>query len=156
MDTPEAEIGAELVGLTEAPIIGSGDLGWLALEKGQRIDAFLKPSPIHALSALLVATGAEKSMAMEAAYSLTHGGSAEAFVWEELAGCRVFAFEDSAKGLRSAGQAQEKLSEIQVPIELDLIGVSQHPAKRRELEAVDARVFPDVNQAIRSTGIECD
>lgn len=149
-DTPEAEIGARLVGLEGIPIIGSGDLGWLALRDGVSSDAFLKPSPVHALSALAAALGRPKDEAMIAARDLIFEPRDEESCWRELDQARVIVFEDSARGLRSGLAAGEALKKIGVAIKIKPIGISQHPAKRAKLESVGARVFPQINQAIKA------
>ncbi|MFP3855201.1 MAG: hypothetical protein ACLFWD_13010 [Anaerolineales bacterium] len=149
-DTPEAEIGARLVGLEGVPIIGSGDLGWLALEKSVPSDTFLKPSPVHALSALAAALGRPKAEAMMAAWDLASEAPEPDSFWRGLDTAQVFVFEDSARGLRSGLSAVDSLKNIDVRINIELIGISQHPAKRAELEAVGARVYPDVNQAAQA------
>lgn len=147
MDPPEAQIGAELVGLGEAPIVGSGDLGWLALREGKRLYHFLKPSPVHALTALQRAVGADQERALLRALEVEQG-QADPEPWRPLTGSRVYAFEDSTKGLMSARGAVELLDQLGVSLELDLIGVSPHPSKQSELEKVTSHVYDDVNQPL--------
>ncbi len=149
VDPPEAQIGAELVGLGEVPIVGSGDLGWLALREGKRLYHFLKPSPVHALTALQRAAGVDQESALLRALAVDQG-QPDAETWRPFKGSRVFAFEDSAKGLVSARRAVELLVDLGIPVELELIGVSPHPSKQVELEKVTHRVFEDVNQALGS------
>ena len=53
--TPEAEMGAELVGLRSLPIASVGSLAWLGIELGLSEQGMIKPNPIHALLGLLMA-----------------------------------------------------------------------------------------------------
>lgn len=148
LDPPEAQIGAELVGLAQLPIVGSGDLGWLALREDQPLYHFLKPSPVHALAALQRALGAGQEQALlQALRRARQQDDAEA--WQPLAGSQVWAFEDSAKGLDSVQAAAENLAELGLPLELNLIGVSPHPDKRRELAKVAGQVHADLDRALQ-------
>jgi len=73
--TPEAEIGAQLAGLEQLPIVGSGSLSW-AVQKhksGRPLYSFLKPSPIHTLSALQLALGASLEQALTSSISFVDG-----------------------------------------------------------------------------------
>ncbi|MDX1600338.1 MAG: hypothetical protein R3191_02370 [Anaerolineales bacterium] len=147
IDPPEAQIGAELVGLPELPIVGSGDLGWLALREDQPLYHYLKPSPVHALAALQRAIDVPQEPALLRALEL-HRGSDDRAHWKPLSGAVVRAFEDSAKGLISVERARERLAQVDVHIEIELIGISPHPDKRTELKKTGAQVFDSLEQAI--------
>lgn len=147
LDPPEAQIGAELIGLPELPIVGSGDLGWLALRENRPLYHYLKPSPVHALAALQRALGVPQEPALLRALDLARG-VAERDHWQRLTGSRVRAFEDSAKGLISVRSAQERLADVEIHIQIDLVGVSPHPDKRTELGKTGASIFDNFEQAV--------
>lgn len=149
-DTPEAELGANLVGLEGLPLVGSGDMGWLADRLGRKQYAFLKPSPVHALTALQLALGQPKEEAILAAHSLAEGSDTSASVWEELNGAQVTVFEDSRRGMDSAMAARELLAENEVRIDLELAGVASNSAKVDELQGVGAAVYSSIEQALRA------
>ncbi|MEJ2562719.1 MAG: hypothetical protein P8Z42_08515, partial [Anaerolineales bacterium] len=69
-DTPEAELGLKLVGLEGVPMVGHGSLAWMAREHGLSMDALLKPSPVHVLTALRCALGESIESALRSAASL--------------------------------------------------------------------------------------
>jgi hypothetical protein len=76
--------------------------------------------------------------------------------WQALESCQVAVFEDSAKGLRSALSAQSILAKHGVHIHLQLFGISQNQSKQKELAALNAQLFPDVNGALRSVLNGCN
>lgn len=145
-DTPEAELGRALVGLDELPIVGTGDLGWLATTQGTDIGAYLKPSPVHALAGLARAAGIDRRSALEGALAVAEGSRIELF--DRLAGSQVYVFEDSAKGLVSASLAGSALSEIGIPMTVNPLGVTDLPAKRSRLNAHTLDIFPTLAEAL--------
>ncbi len=85
--TPEAEMGAALVGLENLPIIGLGSLLWLSQRRQAGPQAFVKPSPVHVLSALLLALGYPPQTCLEEAAALALDGTASP-IWKDLEGAR--------------------------------------------------------------------
>jgi phosphoglycolate phosphatase-like HAD superfamily hydrolase len=145
-DTPEAELGRRVVGLEPVPIIGSGGAGWLASLHGLDIEAYLKPSPVHALAALAVLSTGDQASALRAAHELFSGNRNPVF--NDLRNARVFVLEDSVKGLRSASKARDHLAEHGIDIDLVLLGVSPSGPKRERLEAYGVPVSDNVSQAL--------
>ncbi len=103
-DTPEAELGRDVVGLDPVPILGGGGMGWLATQHGVDVGAYMKPSPVHALAALALLTTGDQVQSLRAAHDLASGTPHPAF--DGLHGSQVFVFEDSVKGLESADIAR--------------------------------------------------
>lgn len=145
-DTPEAELGRALVGLDDLPIVGTGDLGWLASTQGADIGAYLKPSPVHALAGLARAAGIGQRVALEGALAIATGQLREPF--NRLAGAVVFVFEDSAKGLASASEAGSLLGETGVSVTVNLLGVTDLPAKRARLQTYAPDIYPTLAEAL--------
>jgi hypothetical protein len=57
-------------------------------------------------------------------------------------------FEDSPAGLRGGMLAASMIRDLGADVSLHLWGVSDHTEKQEALQAVGAKVFPDVNQAV--------
>ena len=176
--TPEAEQGTRVVNLPGLPIVGLGGLRWLAASRGlSDPEAFLKPSPVHALAALRAACGEPLTAALAAAATLVETDAAAlspaatpvetdaaalspaatpvetdapAPGWSALDGATAWVFEDSDWGLKSATDAANLLARHGVRLSLHLCGVAPQPAKQTRLQAAGARVFDDLPLALRT------
>jgi hypothetical protein len=148
--TPEAELGAELVGLKDIPIVGWGGITWLARQRNADEQKYAKPSPVHALAAMRVALGdGQETGFMEAADLVETGLVSPA--WQRLAGAQVYVFEDTPSGIKSLQDAREVLENKGIYIKTSYIGVSSKPVKKRALLASSAQVFPSLTQALEQS-----
>lgn len=146
---PEAELGAQRVGLSHLPLIGFGSLQWLAEELGNGAVAehFLKPSPVHGLAALGAALGGSESAAVRA------GEAAMRSEWlsplKELRAetGRVFVFEDSARSITGVREAVRLLGDQWSCVG---VGISAGGPKRVALTKVADRVYDSLNAALDS------
>jgi len=146
LSSPEAEIGAKLVGFENLPMLGSGMLAWFAVTQRQLPDhTFLKPNPVHALGLMQMILGQRPEAALVKATDLFLGKS-PASDWSELDGAKVVIFEDAAKGLKCGMAARDLLLQLGIKINLSLIGVTVNPDKRHALQGLADRIFPDINQ----------
>jgi hypothetical protein len=146
--TPEAEIGAQGLGLEMLPVVGMGGLAWLSNQYGTQLRAFTKPAPVHALAALRLALGdtLEEALTASARLALEDQGDDG---WTALRDAQVYVFEDTVLGLRSVYAAQEVLARRQIPIDVHPIGVTEREAKRRALEGASATVVPNLTAALQ-------
>jgi phosphoglycolate phosphatase-like HAD superfamily hydrolase len=146
--TPEAEMGAELVGLGTLPIIGYGELIWLASEIGGIAGQYSKPAYQHGLAAILSAAGwsVEESLIF-AGRSVSEMQEADL---EFLNGSSIKVFEDTPGGLIAVQRACELLSGLGFHVTANLIGIAEDVSKQEALLAYGAEVFPSVNQALAS------
>jgi hypothetical protein len=145
ISSPEAELGAQLIGLDRLPLLGSSMLAWYAQTCHELPrHTYFKPHPVHALALLSMCTGTPIRKALEHAVSLTNH-SGDVTHWSFLDQTRIFIFEDSVKGLESGLLAKELLSELGIHVELSLIGVSNQPVKRLALKKVADNVLSDIN-----------
>jgi beta-phosphoglucomutase-like phosphatase (HAD superfamily) len=152
--TPEAELGAALVGLEHVPLVGYGEMRWGAERFNLSLDQVRKPSPVHALAALRAALGADPLEAVEESVRLVHQGR-EKGNWWALAGAQVWVFEDTPAGLESGKAAQQVLAEEGVDVSLVPVGIARDEVKIAALEARGARVYPDLGSALSDlVGIE--
>jgi phosphoglycolate phosphatase-like HAD superfamily hydrolase len=148
---PEAEIALDLIGLADLPLATYGHLTWLAAQYNQRPDYFVKPSPVHALTAMAMAIGGSEREALETAYALVREGRLVAPL-SDLRGRRaeVHVFEDSARGIRGVREAARLLEQAGIHVDARAWGIADHPEKRRALESLDALTFANVDQAIQA------
>jgi beta-phosphoglucomutase-like phosphatase (HAD superfamily) len=144
--TPEAQLGRQLVGLESLPMVGSGELLWLADQTGDT-DPQFKPSPLHALAALLVAVGVEVKTALFSAYSLANG-SQPGPEWEPLRGAEINVFEDASSGIESTRSAAALLESHGLPNSVHAFGVTSSPQKKRALEERGVQVFTNLGDAL--------
>lgn len=149
---PEAQIGVEVAGLGEIPLLATSAFAQESAKRGLGSEALLKPSAVHTLATLRWALGAEQvtSLASAAALALDgHPGPG----WSELHRATVCVFEDSVLGLRSALDAQAALRHAGVHIDLRLYGIAVSEAKRKSLLGAGASVFPSLAAALVDCGI---
>ena len=143
--SPEAEMALELVGLPELPLIAFGRVHWLAEQTGAHPEAYLKPSPVQAIAALLAAVTGDERLSLEAAldpqrmYTLLSG-------FEQP--LEVHVFEDSAGGIQAVRQAAQALCEASIETRVHAWGVASHPEKAGALKQATSRVFPDIDAAL--------
>ena len=147
--TPEAELGAKAAGFNHFPVIGMGDMVWLSSQSGQSIHDFLKPSPVHTLAALLQARGISKKEALSSAANLAHKNLVDQ-EWQEFKGAKLYVFEDTTTGIRSALAAKELLRDHSIQVNLSLIGITTSRQKQASLSGVGAQVYPDLGQALET------
>jgi hypothetical protein len=150
---PEMELGLQAAGLPDLPAIGLGHLAWLAEQHHLLPHTYLKPSAVHSLAAMRRALGDPVEIAVERAAALSEQGQADNG-WRNLEGAKVIAFDDAAKGIRSAVAAQHVLEQNGIRVELRRIGVSPHALKARALQQAGARVYPNAEVALRGEVFE--
>ncbi len=145
--TPEAELGAELTGLKDIPIVGWGGLTWLAQQRETDQQTYVKPSPVHALAAMRVAMGDNQQAALMEAAALVETGEVGPD-WRRLEGAQVLIFEDTPGGIKSLQAAQETLEKIRISIRPSFFGIARNPVKRKALLASGTQVYPSFSQAL--------
>lgn len=150
--TPEAEFGARMSGLEDAPIAGYGGLIWIAKLRNLDPRTLGKPSPVHALAALRLAAGEGLASALKSSAQLALDEFDDGR-WGKLDGAQVMLFEDSANGMSSAMAAQEILAKINTHLNLTLFGVAANQEKQKSLQALRAEIVTSLPHAFRAAGI---
>ena len=150
--TPEAEIGAQLVGLDRLPIAGFGGLIWLSDTHGLGQEVYIKPSPVHALTALRLALGDSQENALETAAALAVDNQLDP-TWQQLQNAQVSVFEDTVGGLESLLAASLCLQTFDIRFEIQLFGISSNFQKRISLESVGACLYPTLSPALKAANI---
>jgi hypothetical protein len=147
--SPEAEQGAKLVGLENLPLVGYGDMTWLAEEYQLPVDQFRKPAPVHILAALLQAAGVSRREALRSAAGLVHQNQRKER-WKDLEGSDWFVLEDTSSGMISAARAASLLKEIGIRCRVHLIGIAPDSQKKGPLRDLGAEVFSDLKEALQA------
>lgn len=147
-DTPEAEMGLQVVDLEGLPVVGHGSFVWLSEKSDVEVEELIKPSPMHVLAAMRHALGDPLEEALLGSAELVLQGKTDS-IWRALDGADVYTFEDSVTGFQSARSAESVLSEMGIHLNLRLMGISHSQTKRVALERAGAtQVFEDLNQAL--------
>jgi hypothetical protein len=146
---PEAELGAELVGLSHLPLIGFGSFQWLAEELGNGVvsEHFLKPLPTHGLAAIAAALGGPESEAVRAGEAAKRGEWLSPLKELRAESGRVIVFEDTA---RSIGGVREAVSLLGGNWTCVGIGIAAGGPKREALSKVADRLYNSLNDALDS------
>lgn len=144
--TPEAELGAKLIGLDFLSNIGLGEMIWLANHNGEDVWTLLKPASQHALSAILAASGMPVQKALLEAHQIASGQSD--LDLSHLDGSSVYVFEDTPAGMVAVDNAKNVLMTRNVNIQVQKAGIANDSIKAEALEAQGARVFDSVGAAI--------
>jgi len=151
---PEAEVTLEKVGLAHWPVVGFGQLRWLAGERHAYSDAYLKPSPVHALAAMARTLGAVDEDALQSACRLFEEGRLTGALASFQEGeIDLHVFEDSASSLRGVEQAVDLLRGHGAEVALHPWGIGSSPLRRKALQRSGYPVFGNVGQALMEAGI---
>jgi hypothetical protein len=145
---PDAEMGSNLVGLAALPLVGKGEILWLAAHTGRQVELFSKPTWKHAMAAILVAIG----WPVEESLKFVGEQPAEwkTPVLRYLHNSKVTVFEDTPGGLVAVQEAGDLLNGMGLRVEVQKIGIAEEVAKQSALSAQGAAVYPDINQALAS------
>jgi hypothetical protein len=144
----EAELALELLGLMDLPLIGAGQMCWLAEGLGCADYKVLKPSPVQTLAAIGAANGMDARAALTAAGELVFQGRTEGF--SELPPLSIHVFEDSGGNVRSVYEAGRLLKTLGIQTGVSAWGIAEDPVKQQALTAARAVLAPDIRTAIHS------
>jgi len=144
----EAELALELLGLADLPLIGGGQMRWLAEELGCSVSRVLKPSPVQALAAIGMANGMDVQAALTSAGNLAFHGRAEGIAG--LPPLSIHVFEDSGGNVRSVYEAGRLLIAAGIETRVSAWGIADNTAKQQALQAAGATLVPDIRAALQS------
>ena len=143
---PDSKYAQKLTGLEQIPVAGYGEMNWLAKKFGGEAANYSKPSPIHALAAVLGSFGKESDACLLEAHAATKGEISEDIA--RLDGYEFTVFEDTPAGIMSAGAMGELLREHGLNVKVNKMGISASPLKREYLKAQGAQLFDSVDVAL--------
>lgn len=69
-------------------------------------------------------------------------------MWQEFHGAKIYVFEDTTTGMKSALIAKELLCENDIQIKLTLVGIATVKEKQESLFSLGAQEYPDLGQAL--------
>lgn len=145
---PDANMGALLVGLEDLPLVGYGEICWLAAQTGREVKNLSKPAWEHALAAILVASG----WSLER--SLTYVGKSlsewEKSDFQDLNSSTIIVFEDTLGGMIAVQEAVDLLNIMGLRVKVQKIGIAEEVSKQSALYAQGATVYPNINQALEN------
>jgi len=144
--SPEAELVLDQVGLRELPLVGLGQVCWLAGEMGCSPDEFVKPSPVQALAAIGAAVTRQVVPALRAAVRIFR--EEEDGYFSGFPALNIHVFEDSAGSVMAVREAARLLSITGASTRVTAWGIAQNPAKRSALEKAGAVLVEDINIAL--------
>lgn len=148
---PEAEFALDLLGLKKLPLLGAGHATWLALQHGENLGKFLKPSPVHALAAIGVSLGGAERNALESALAIYDEQKLEApFDVLRNKHVEINVFEDSRVGILGVKEAANCLQKFGVIPAVKGWGIATNPEKRQALEDLGVPTFNDINLALQA------
>ena len=146
--TPEAELGAALVGLDHLPIIGFGEMSWLAEIKSEEVGTLLKPAAYHGLSAILAALGLPIEESLLGSYhAISDEGDLDI---RHLDSGSVFVFEDTPAGILAVENAAKMSHSRGIKLRVEKNGISLNPIKQKALDEVGAKVWDSIDDALIS------
>ncbi len=146
--TPEAEIGRDMAGLTDIPVMGFGKLDWWAQRVGRAGWNLVKPSPVHAMAAMGAACTGLELESIKAALAVARGDHLR-FPLTACAGQDVHVFEDSPSSLGAVTRAVELLNRQGMGLTLRRYGIAAADSPKAETlgRAADG-VYATVNEAL--------
>ena len=155
VNTPEGERALELLGWTDGRIrmIGAGSLCYIEEKYGLRREYYVKPHPLHALSAMMYALCGDETEALEIARELCESDPDKdqdpAAAYLEPGGYFSLAvFEDSVTGICCTMNAVEVLRRWGYRVKPILCGIRSTGEKCRKLLEAGAELYPDINTAL--------
>ena len=150
---PEGELGLKTVGLDQMPVIGFGTVTYLATLMGKTGEYYLKPSPIHALAAILAAVGYSDIDSVMFAHQMmsepTDPKNKERLDELFYGETEISIFEDSTGGIRSVNQLSNWLNQMGYPVIVHLYGITQDEYKAKALIKENAAIYEDINAALK-------
>ena len=150
LNFPEAELALKCLGLENIPCVGFGALEYLGITKKQSGDKFVKPSPVHALAAILCSLGMDLRDALNSSYAyIVLGRHTEIvnYFFQLNSPINIFIFEDTPIGLQSLKKLCRLLESDGLEVKMYPFGISTNQNKITTLKNENAIIFPTINEA---------
>jgi len=127
---PEAELGLALAELEDMPIMAFGKLEYIARCRGLDPVKLIKPSPVHALAAVIAAVTGDEWLAVQSAVDWYQTGQLKGIFTQLPVSFELIVIEDTLGGIRSTQSAGEILKRAGIEVEIHLFGLtSGNPQK---------------------------
>lgn len=150
LNFPEAELALKCMKMEQIPCVGFGALEYLGKDKNGCGDQFVKPSPVHAMTAILFSSGIEIIDALRLSYDYFYNDQHEEIVnylSRFTAPINVCIFEDSTIGIQSLKTVATNLINDGLAINMLVYGIATNKNKIKALRNENAIIFPTINEA---------
>ena len=154
VNTPEGECALRLLGWDDGrmPVIGAGSLCRIEEKYQLARETYVKPHPMHALSAMLCPLCGSEIEATELARALCgdepHTNVRRVYeLLPKSTPVRLSVFEDSVTGIGSCLNAAEVLRKHGYSVRTDLNGIKTTPKKNERLIEIGAELYDSFNEA---------
>ncbi|MBI5962225.1 MAG: hypothetical protein HY863_02020 [Chloroflexi bacterium] len=147
---PEAELGLELAGMKDIPLMAFGKLEYIAAQYGLAPSTLVKPSPFQALAGTLAAWTGEELSALKAAYDWYDTGVLNGRFGDLPKSFELIVVEDTMGGIRSVRSAGEIFQKAGFDVTVRVLGLTSGiAAKAAAFEAADVPHFENWESLIR-------
>lgn len=126
---PEAELGLELVGLSDIPVIGYGKLEYIATQRGLDAMTMLKPAPAQALAAIVAAWMGNELAGLASACDWMQTNEVKMNLPRKF---DLIVVEDTLGGIRSVKSAGEILRRSGFDVTVKAFGLTSGSAAKAE------------------------
>lgn len=151
---PEAELGLELAGLADIPLMAFGKLEYIAAQHGLNPATLMKPSPFHALAGVLAAWTGDELSALNAAYAWQTSGRLNGHFSELPKSFELYVIEDTMGGVRATRAAGEILREAGFGVSVHTLGLTSGIAQKAEaFRKADVPFFENWESLIAGAGL---
>lgn len=121
---PEAELGLELAGLADIPLMSFGKLEFIAAQHGLNPATLMKPAPFHALAGILAAWTGDELSALNAAYEWHTSSKLNGRFSELPKSFELYVIEDTMGGVRATQAAGAILCEAGFEVSTHTLGLT--------------------------------
>ncbi len=151
---PEAEIALELVGLADVPLIAFGKLEYLASQRGLEARILMKPSPVHALAAIVAALTGNEWTGLQSAGDWYETGQLKGAFTDFPRAFELYVVEDTLGGIRSTQAAGEILRQNGFDVTVHALGLTSGSASKVDaFTQAGVRYFENWNELISGVNL---
>ncbi|MBK7450695.1 MAG: hypothetical protein IPJ47_15280 [Anaerolineales bacterium] len=151
---PEAELGLELAGLADIPLMSFGKLEFIAAQHGLNPATLMKPAPFHALAGILAAWTGDELAALNAAYEWHTSGKLNGKFSELPKSFELYVIEDTMGGVRATRAAGDILREAGFEVSVHTLGLTSGIAQKAEaFRKADVPFFENWESLIVGAGL---
>lgn len=151
---PEAELGLELAGLADIPLMSFGKLEFISAQHGLNPATLMKPSPFHALAGIIAAWTGDELSALNAAYEWHTSGKLNGKFSELPKSFELYVIEDTMGGVRATRAAGEILREAGFGVSVHTLGLTSGIEQKAEaFRKADVPFFENWESLIAGAGL---
>ena len=151
---PEAELGLELAGLADIPLMSFGKLEFISAQHGLNPATLMKPAPFHALAGILAAWTGDELSTLNAAYEWHTSGKLNEKFSELPKSFELYVIEDTMGGVRATRAAGEILREAGFGVSVHTLGLTSGIEQKAEaFRKADVPFFENWESLIVGAGL---